>query len=170
MKVLLLLVSESAPFPVLVMLPAPWMMPESTRLLRESPDVSKVRAEPPRFSAALMVGVVPKASLTAVMVPVGLSTVGIVTVVLVAETVAGAEIVMVVPLTMDATVAPIGMPVPVMGWPTARPADAETVMVLLPVTVVELAREKPVPAMVGLAVPPWLLRVMVPSIVLLAPA
>ncbi len=104
-----------------------------------------------------------------VVVPVGLRTVGIVTVVLVAETVAGAEMVMVVAVGVPVIVAPIGMPVPVMGWPTARPAEADTVTVVLPVTVVELAKEKPVPAMVGPAVPPWLLRVMLPAMLLLAP-
>ena len=145
------------------------MMPERTKLFRERPETSTVRAEPPRFSAALMVGVNPKVSFTAVMVPVGLRTVGMVRVVLAAEAVAGAEMVMVVPVGVPVIVAPIGMPVPVMGCPTARPAELETVTVVLPVTVVELVREKPVPAMVGPAMPPWLFRVIEPAMALLAP-
>jgi hypothetical protein len=130
-----------------------------------------VLATPPRLRALLIVGVVPKTSFTAVieLVLPRFTIPGMVRVVVVAEAVAGAEMVMVVPLTMDAMVAPIGMPVPVIGWPTARPALAETVMVALPVTVVELVSENPVAAMVGPAVPPWLFRVMVPLTVLLAP-
>ena len=54
-------------------------------------------------------------------------------------TVAAALIVMVVPFVIPETVAPAGMPLPAMAWPTNNPAEEPSVTVVLPEVVLPLS-------------------------------
>ena len=89
-----------------------------------------------------------------------------VTAVAVPEAVAAAEIVTSEPPETDVTIAPVGMPVPLTGCPTAMPAVVPTVIVLLPETVVEVAGVANVRLIAGAAVPPVFAMARLPSVLL----
>ena len=81
-------------------------------------------------------------------------------------TVAGAEMMTEEVPEIAVTIAPVGIPVPLTGWPTAMPSTVPTVRVLLPNTVVEVAGVANVRFTAAAAVAPELLIPRFPSVLL----